>query len=105
MTGARRKRVIVFVLGVLSVFGLIITTSLPHIRESRWLDKRMCYVPLPTPGPPEQDPNNKSAASRTLHTDILPDITMDPRQPRPGRSIFFHETSCSADNEISLNSR
>lgn len=36
---------------------------------------------------------------------LLPDISDEVKPPRPGRAIFFHETSCAVDHNISLNAR
>lgn len=33
------------------------------------------------------------------------DVMEAKRKPRPGRSIFFHETSCSRDGTVHLNAR
>lgn len=35
----------------------------------------------------------------------LHDVMESAKQPTPGRSIFFHETSCSVDGTIKLNAR
>lgn len=37
--------------------------------------------------------------------EILEDISFSERQPRNGKSIFFHETSCTAGNVVRLNAR
>lgn len=43
----------------------------------------------------------------TTYQDIifLDDITYSVKKPTPGRSIFFHETSCARDGLITLNAR
>lgn len=43
---------------------------------------------------------------RPSAVDMLPDIMVARRQPRPGRTVFFHETSCvAADGVARLNAR
>lgn len=101
MTTARRKRYMLFVVLVLvSVSGLLIITRIPKIGDTSWIEKRSCFLPITSPfttAHPSQEELSK----------FLPDITSDPdhRQPSPGRSIFFHETSCSVDYKISLTAR
>lgn len=40
---------------------------------------------------------------RTIN--FFEDVLESKRKPTPGRSIFFHETSCSHDGIINLNAR
>lgn len=36
---------------------------------------------------------------------LIDDIMENAKKPTPGKSIFFHETSCSADGLIRINAR
>lgn len=40
-----------------------------------------------------------------INIKFLEDVMESPRKPTPGKSIFFHETSCSKDGLIRLNGR
>lgn len=36
---------------------------------------------------------------------FLEDISHSAKKPQPGKSIFFHETSCARNGQITLNAR
>lgn len=53
---------------------------------------RRCFSHHPVHARPTAEPGTVA--------ELLPDIMVDRRQPRPGRSVFFHETSCVAEDGI-----
>lgn len=89
-----RKRGVIFVLCVLTVCGVLFT-QMPldglALGGASWEEKRGCY--------------QTEAPENDLIKQLLPNILEDPVQPRPGRDIFFHETSCSMDYRIALSAR
>lgn len=44
-------------------------------------------------------------AYRTFHINFFDDMMESKKMPTPGKSIFFHETSCSTDGLVHLNAR
>lgn len=51
------------------------------------------------------DQHSPNDTGRFYGATKLPDILEDPRKPRPGKSIFFHETACSETGLLKLTSR
>lgn len=44
-------------------------------------------------------------AYRKFHINFFDDMMQSKKMPTPGKSIFFHETSCSTDGLVHLNAR
>uniref|UniRef100_A0A1B0EZZ0 Alpha 1,4-glycosyltransferase domain-containing protein n=2 Tax=Lutzomyia longipalpis TaxID=7200 RepID=A0A1B0EZZ0_LUTLO len=75
---------------VLALIAFILTLSAILTLKNAFRTGKECYI-LPDIGFRE--------------TFLLPDIMEDNKTPSFSRSIFFHETSCSEDQTIKLNSR
>ncbi|GAB0089415.1 lactosylceramide 4-alpha-galactosyltransferase-like [Sergentomyia squamirostris] len=80
-----KKFLLIFaVVAFLLIFFVIITVK--HADRNG----RKCFLPPMT---------------MSCKDNLLPDITEDGKIPTPGKTILFHETSCSEDQIIKLNSR
>lgn len=49
--------------------------------------------------------NAEAIGKDDVSINFFEDVMESPRKPTPGRSIFFHETSCSKDGLVHLNAR
>lgn len=89
-----RKRTIFSVIFSLTLLFMIITIAVNINASINFIASKACYQHKEIDG---------SELNRSIA--LLDDILFSERQPRPGKSIFFHETSCSADNLVRLNAR
>lgn len=89
-----RRRTIFSVIFSLSLLFMIITVLVNINASINFIASKACY-------------QHKEIDGSELNGSIafLDDILFSERQPRLGKSIFFHETSCLADNLVRLNAR
>lgn len=90
-----RKRMIFSVIFLsLTLLAMIMTIAVNISASMNFIASKACYQHLEIDG-------SEVNGSITF----LEDILLSERQPRLEKSIFFHETSCSADHLVRLNAR
>lgn len=78
----------------ISVSALVIFL-LWYIFASKTKEAKQCFQQTTISHDPEGENTIK----------YFPDLLKSSRQPTPGKTIFFHETSCSGDGIVRLNAR
>lgn len=75
---------------ILLIYSMAVNTNI----SNSVIVSKACYLPK------QMDDSNYDES-----IDYLKDIAYAEPAPRPGQSIFFHETSCSSDGMVRLTAR
>lgn len=92
------KKKIIYLLIAICIINFFIITYHLYVRRNLIVIGKQCYQDIIF-----QIESNSVTVKES--EDRLHDVLESAKLPTPGRSIFFHETSCSVDGTIKLNAR